>query len=592
MSTTPSHSFLPLAGKPNQIRSETLGPDHSAPHDAPDPTTFDSSTRKGQEDDPDSVKECEREEYDNVYQDLGSQVFVDFEVFLQSVLRVPRDWKTSWGPAIEGVKVDQGFSTHHREYHRQCKEYGSVGQSYSDALMKIADSVTAVMSTSKFDGISGNPFQRANDLRILEGKLCDGVICNGKRIPRLIVDGRRGSGSSNDRLWLTRGTGIDPISNHAPPHDPARSKSRESASPTSSTVGSEPTSSRKRGCDGSLASSQRASKKQRTFRLDKEETSLRAEEESESSSASTTETRPQSGPAFQVYSYLLGMFSDHLLRSHATVCLVDRNRLQLYHANHSVILVSSAINISKGDGLDQFIAVIIAFHCLSLEEKDRFAVDNIRLLKNPNLSSDNKAVQNQDQLELTEDGSGKKFAVTLGDVISHNPAVVGRSTLVLRARSDQWPNTDLVVKVSWPDVGWGAESEFLEKAIEEAKKTKGEWATKHLPQMFWATDVVFGEDSTLGSVANLFQGAGFLGKNYTYKRRILRIIIQEELYPLKSLTNVKDIGQVFVDIACSACPFCFSVTFCLLHYSSSLALRSPWNPPLRSEPEQHHVSSR
>ena len=224
MSTTPSHSFLPLAGKPNQIRSETLGPDHSAPHDAPDPTTFDSSTRKGQEDDPDSVKECEREEYDNVYQDLGSQVFIDFEVFLQSVLRIPHHWKTSWGPAIEGVKVDQEFSTHHREYRRQCRGYGSVGQSFSDVLMKIANSVTDVMSASKFDGISGNPLQRANDLPILEGKLLDGVICNGKRIPRLIVDGKHGSGSSHGRLWLTRGAGIDPISNHAPPRDPARSK--------------------------------------------------------------------------------------------------------------------------------------------------------------------------------------------------------------------------------------------------------------------------------------------------------------------------------------------------------------------------------
>lgn len=294
------------------------------------------------------------------------------------------------------------------------------------------------------------------------------------------------------------------------------------------------------------------------FHLNREdETSFRVDEESEIPSASSTETRTQSDSAIQVCNYLLEMFSDHLLRSHATLCLVDRNRLQLYHANRSVILVSSAINLSKSDGLDQFIAVILAFHLLSLKENDTFAMNNIRRVKNPNSSSNNKVAQIQDQLELAEGGSDKKFIVTLGDVVSHDPGIIGRSTLVRRARSDRWPNTNLVIKVSWPNVGWGAESEFLEKAIEEAKKTGGRWAIKHLPRVFWANDIVFGEDSTLESVANLFKGAKFEEGSYTYERRVLRIIIQEELRSLNSLTNVKEVGQVFVDIACSACPFGF-----------------------------------
>jgi hypothetical protein len=78
------------------------------------------------------------------------------------------------------------------------------------------------------------------------------------------------------------------------------------------------------------------------------------DEENESSSTSTTEVKIQSDTAIQVCSHLLEMFSTSLLRSHATVCLVDRDRLQLYHANRSVILVSSAINLSEGNGLDQF----------------------------------------------------------------------------------------------------------------------------------------------------------------------------------------------------------------------------------------------
>ena len=330
------------------------------------------------------------------------------------------------------------------------------------------------------------------------------------------------------------------------------------------------------------------------IRLDEEDQTLfRDVEESEHSSASTTGTKTQSGAGVQVCSYLLEMFSNPLLRSHATVCLVDRDCLQLYHANRSVILVSSVIDLFKGDGLDHFIVVIIAFHRLSLKEYgtlDAFQMDDLKLVKDPKDSSNNQVVQNQNQLELTEDGSDKKFTVTLGDIISHDPAIVGRSTLVRRARSDQWPNVNLVVKISWPKVGFGAESEFLEKAIEEAKKTEGGWATKHLPQMFWAKDIAFDEDSTLESVGNLFKDAKFEGGGYTYERRILRIIIQEELYPLKSLTNVRDIGQVFVDIACSACPSRFLITaFRLCHSSPPLAPRSPGNSSLRLEPEQHHV---
>ena len=353
----------------------------------------------------------------------------------------------------------------------------------------------------------------------------------------------------------------------------------------------ESTSTNKRRSDGATAGSQPVSKKARKESTTKS-TLVRIDEEA--CSVPATETKAQASPAVQVGCYLLEMFSVPLLRSHATVCLVDRDRLQLYHANRSVILVSSAINFSKGDGLDKFIAVIIAFHCLSLDQNGllhTFAKDNIKLVKNPNISSDDKAVQNGNKLVIKEAGSKKEITVTLGDVISRDPATIGRSTVVLKATSDYWPNMNLVVKVSWPSTGRVAESKFLEKAIEEAKKTEDGWATKHLPQMLWTDDFVFGETSTFGSVANLFKDAKFQEKRkFVYEPRALRIIIQEELHPLKSLGSVREIGQVFVDTACSACPLASQFNAAHLpRSSSSLAPRSPWNPSSRSEPVQHHV---
>ena len=277
----------------------------------------------------------------------------------------------------------------------------------------------------------------------------------------------------------------------------------------------------------------------------------------------------------QVCRYLLEMFSVPLLRSHATVSLVDRDRLQLYHANRSVILVSSAIDFSGGEGLDKFIATIIAFHCLSFEQNgilSSLVKGNSKLVKDPRIRGDDKVVQNRNQLELPGDKPGEKIVVSLGNVISRDPATVGRSTVVLEATCDKWPGSKLVVKASWPGSGRVRESDFLEKAKKEGEKTDEKWALKHLPRVFRTEDIDFDKDLSLEALAHLFNGAKFTNGNYAYEQRTLRIIIQERLYPLKSLTNVRDIGQVFLDVACSTCPLYFLVTTRLSYFSPPLAL--------------------
>ena len=60
----------------------------------------------------------------------------------------------------------------------------------------------------------------------------------------------------------------------------------------------------------------------------------------------------------------------------------------------------------------------------------------------------------------------------------------------------------------------------------------------------------------------LFENAKIANGDFVYEWRTLQIIIQERLYPLKSLTNVKDIGQVLLDVACGACvPFTSRLPF-------------------------------
>ena len=383
--------------------------------------------------------------------------------------------------------------------------------------------------------------------------------------------------------WLMYATGVDPISNHASPPSPKRYVAKKSDPVTGTVTVSASTSasskSRKRPADGPSTVGQPAKKRTKTkstlSRAFDQSTSAQVGEEDETSSAQKSEGQCRIDPAMQVCRYLLEMFSIPLLRSHATVSLVDRDRLQLYHANRSVILVSSAINFSKGDGLDKFIALIIAFSRLSFRENgilDNLVKKNIELVKESGIPTDNKVVQKGNQLELPVDGSKDTFTVDLGNVIFRDPATVGRSTVVLEAASDRWPGTELVVKISWPGSGRVRETDLLKKASEEAERSPGKWARNHLPQVFYTEDVAFDEKSTIESVARLFENAKFVNGSYTYERRTLRIIVQERLYPLKSLSNVREIGQVFLDVACSACPLCFSIDLYLPRFSSPLAL--------------------
>ena len=131
------------------------------------------------------------------------------------------------------------------------------------------------------------------------------------------------------------------------------------------------------------------------------------------------------------------------------------------------------------------------------------------------------------------------------------PSLAGRGMAVLRATSSEG-DSNLVVKISWPGSGRVPEDEFLNKAIEMAKSSEEhKWTLNHLPRVVRAQSIDFDPDSTHGKVASLFEKAEFVNGGYEYERRTLRIIVQERLYPLKTLTDVREIAQVLLDVACS-----------------------------------------
>ena len=232
----------PLPHPPTQVYPETPRKDRSAAYHSriqSTPQNPGSGSRMKQEGNTDRKERYAREEYEEyIREDLSSRVFVDFEVFMKSVLHVPADWKTRWRVDIEKVKADPKFREHHGEYCRWCNQNGTREESFYAPLVKIAGAVLEVASQSDELKIApGNPqhyvvndpkklrggvinrvglspdivvlhdscepsegqrLHWANALHILEVKPYDNALCEGWSVPRLVVDGKRVVGSSRN----------------------------------------------------------------------------------------------------------------------------------------------------------------------------------------------------------------------------------------------------------------------------------------------------------------------------------------------------------------------------------------------------------
>ena len=257
--------------------------------------------------------------------------------------------------------------------------------------------------------------------------------------------------------------------------------------------------------------------------------------ESEPRATRTGETQEQKKAYFQVGRYLLEQLSIPAFRSHATAGLVDNHRVQFIHANHSVILVSSAIDFFAADegedGLDKFIAILIAFNRLTLADNGILDHTVGGPFRRDETLLESGAVEDHalmpEGLKFRKNEEEPEFTVKFGKVISNEPSLVVRGTAVLHAECERWKDEKLVIKISWPGVGRDAEDLFIKRAtyIAENDETH-KWALNHLPKVFYAQDLVFDKNSTHGKVVDLFKDAEFAGDvGYEYERRTQRIII-------------------------------------------------------------------
>ena len=240
----------------------------------------------------------------------------------------------------------------------------------------------------------------------------------------------------------------------------------------------------------------------------------------------------------QCASYALEMLSYGGLRGHVIGALVTDSTIQLYYYDRSIYIKSEPLNFLKDPS--GFVAMLRAMHNLPLSQLGHAnLITPPPLLEGPRRSKDIF-----EGLNLTlNDGT----SLQLGSIIHLQHGIIGRGTCVVRAKyidgsrahfdDNSWTGS-LVVKLSWPAKSRVSENDLIAKARNAADHADHRWVLKHLPKVLHA------EDRQMESLSPALIAR--MGEKY--EERVLRIIVQEELYPIIERTNAVDLAQSFREI--------------------------------------------
>ncbi|KAK0236743.1 hypothetical protein EDD85DRAFT_952687 [Armillaria nabsnona] len=278
--------------------------------------------------------------------------------------------------------------------------------------------------------------------------------------------------------------------------------------------------------------------------------------------------------------YALEILSSAGFRTHCIGALVTVRRIQLLYYDRSIIIVCKPIDMFKSVKTsettttvitDEFGALLIGLGRLTLKQRgiqEQFCVDRA-LIENYKTYMERCVKDGQDLDQrgifkgvklLLKLKSGKgdeevEVEVTLGRIISRQPAIIGRHTCVVEAKSDYkgWKGKELVIKISWPAVERKSEADLVKIAREKARtmKTgkKPDWALDHLPNIPLCQDFGYDTDSTQAKIMAFCKKAKCAeNEMIDYEDRVCRITVQEKLYPLEELRTVEEYAQVFFDI--------------------------------------------
>jgi len=119
-------------------------------------------------------------------------VFVDIDVFMQTVLHAPADWKAQWAPAIHAVKRNPDFMNHYLEYcFRHKKRYPELEESHYEPLLLMNDATLRVAFPATLDQDTPSvPLPLMELVHIISDGTSGCVLNEGSSIPQLVTKGK------------------------------------------------------------------------------------------------------------------------------------------------------------------------------------------------------------------------------------------------------------------------------------------------------------------------------------------------------------------------------------------------------------------
>lgn len=165
----PHHCVHLLLLAKNDKPVKALGHDPSIVHysSGSAPKNHGSSAREAPEDD---VNQDDCQDYDfHICEELHNRVFVDFEVFMKSVLHVPHDWKDVWGLAIAVVKTNGNFAKCHAQYCQKCNQPGLHKKSFYTPFVDTMNTVLDALSGSGIVAITPQCYPITDSIVVLCG---------------------------------------------------------------------------------------------------------------------------------------------------------------------------------------------------------------------------------------------------------------------------------------------------------------------------------------------------------------------------------------------------------------------------------------
>ncbi|THU76486.1 hypothetical protein K435DRAFT_771032 [Dendrothele bispora CBS 962.96] len=301
-----------------------------------------------------------------------------------------------------------------------------------------------------------------------------------------------------------------------------------------------------------------ANKKQRSSRVNTASTSRPTaptdepnsddENRIEANLAKTQPNKLRKKIQLQMAGYALEMLSSGLFRSHTIGMLVDTQQIQLGYYDHSSILLSAPFSIDT----DEIHFLETLYHLRALSLSGRGVVSRLKLPKGDPDDLVSPGLKPTTTLYADAQVYFGSQLLILGNVLYRARSIVGRGTIVIEAAPKEQPDAWLyTAKYSFPPATRHSEASLILSALRTAKqRPEWSWVENHLPNLKFWEDVELTDDDDDEDFPHE-RIKLFLDEHcpdFGYEKRVLRILVQDRLEPLTSLSEEVHYAQVFCDV--------------------------------------------